>query len=308
MIGWLSMAFVVTLAKSPIYLPFAVAVLACRYRRLGWRGLWRRDLAAFAGCMLAALLLYHGCYVWANATAPGGADTPWSWYFGSWQERRSWHPYDTVLTRLAKQALPLAALPGLLLLVFTRRGNGAVVAAWALAATASSLLFLHVNAVHNYYQLPAAPALAAAAGLGLGSIDRLRWRWLRIALLLALGIGIVSTSQIYFERVAAPKPTAMQQAGVFLRAHTAPVDFVLIVHAETDAHPAPHYFAQRQGAIVAPTPLPDASLQAWRRQAAAAGGRLCCFVPHELRAAAAALVADWRLLAEGDQGALYGER
>lgn len=298
---WLSLAFLATLGKSPVFLPFALAMLLHRACSRGRRGLLRADLRLVAALLLLALLAFQVLAQLANG-APAAA---WAWYFGSLAERQQWAAHADVLEDLGKQALPLAAAPALLLALPAGWRRHRAVLGWALAAALCCLLFLHVSRVHNYYLLPAAPALAAAAGLGLAALASLRPRPLGVAALVLLLAGVGWTSQQRLTRIAAASTAALQEAAGFVAANTDPQDLVLWVWPAADGNPAPHWFAQRQGLLVPPAKPDAATLRRWRQLATLQRGGVCCFVPANLREQARGLVDGWEPGASAPCGDLY---
>jgi hypothetical protein len=328
--GWLALwllgAFLATLVKAPVYLPTAITVLVHAVQQRGWRGLFAPRLLVFAATMLSALVATRLLTAVANAAVPGWPDaaTELGWYFGSWQERSSWRPYGSVLGRIVREVM---SVPGtavaLLALAFLRSWRLSVeargiVVVHALAAVGGSLLFLHVNVVHNYYPLPCLVPLALLVGQGASwACDACSSWWLQrsgraqrwpAALVLAAVLGGALWSSLrYLERIASFDTSAMRAAGAFVRGASMPDDFVLYGTIPDDDNPVYLYFVQRHGANVQAA-TPTATLRdRWLTAAIARQGRLLLFVPIAAAEQLAQRRAEpaWREVAAGAAGAVF---
>ena len=324
--GWLLGAFLATLAKAPVYLPAATTILVVTAWRRGWRGLVGGPTRAFLATMLAALAVARVLTSAANAGLPGWPDaaTELSWYFGSWQDRSTWRPHGSVLGRIAREVM---SIPGtvacLLALASVRRWRlpapaRVFVLAHALAAVGASLLFLHVNVVHNYYQLPCLVPLALLVGHGTSLLcDACNGWWQRrsgraqrwpaaLVLTLVLG-GALWSSMRYLERIARFDTSALRAAGDFVRAASTPADFVLYGTLTGDDNPVFLYFVQRHGANVQAATPTVTMLDRWLAAALERGGRLLLFVPAAAGEATALrrTEPDWSEVATGPAGAVF---
>ncbi|MBL9079669.1 MAG: hypothetical protein JNL08_19350 [Planctomycetes bacterium] len=305
---WLGTAFVATLAKSPTYLPVAVAILAAIVRRHGVAGLRRGPTLAFVAVLAAAQLLFVGIGAHANADARGWPDraTELAWYFGSAAERFAIGPHAEVLARIAKQVLSVpVTITALVVLVarLARPDAGRTfVTVWSLAAVGASLLFLHVNVVHGYYQLPCLVPLALCGGAATAALaDRLRARRrTAAAVLLALAAAATWSSERYLARLGAASTATIRAAGAFVQQHTAPADYVLYARPTADDNPVFLYCAQRHGANVTGDLAPAALTATFAARATARGGRLVLFAPADVAAPT-----DGTPLAAGPAGRLW---
>lgn len=294
---WLGAAFVATASKSPVQLPVALTVVAIELREGGLAALWRPRVVAFGVTSLAALGLFFTLSARANATAIGWPDraTELAWYFGSGAERLSLAPHTTIVARIAKQVLSIPiALVALVGAFAARRWPlppraRDTVLVFCLAAVLTSLLFLHVNVVHGYYQLPCLVPLALLGGtttdLALRWLGARAGRWPLIvtgsALALLLAAALWS-SERYLARLTAPSTATFRTAGAFVQAHTTGRDFVLYARPEPDDNPVCLYYAQRDGANVHGALDPARLAATWRPHAAARGRRLVLFVPADV--------------------------
>lgn len=296
---WLGAAFVATLIKSPIYAPIAAAIAWPTLREHGPRGLLRPPVLAWLGTMAIAIGLFLTVSAWANADAAGWPDrtSELAWYFGSTAERLSLEPHAKILERIVKQvwSVPVGVVAIGAVLAFRRWHTTPwarnVVLAWSLGAIGTSLLFLQVNVVHGYYQLPCLAPLALLAGVGVEGL--VRWlgrtggragRVLAAAAIAALVVTAAWSSERYLRRLEEPSTAALQAAGHFVRGHTSTADFVLFARPESDDNPAYLYFAQRDGANVYGDVSAGALTARWREAATARGGRLVLFVPADASA------------------------
>ena len=325
-VSWLLGALLATLAKAPVYLPAAATIMVVAVRQRGWRGLVAGPMLAFLATMLAALAIARVLTSAANVGLPGWPDAAaeLSWYFGSWQERSTWRPHGSVLTRIAREVM---SVPGtvacLLALACVRRWRlpaqaRVFVVAHALAAVGASLLFLHVNVVHNYYQLPCLVPLALLVGHGTSlACDSCSTWWQRrsgrpqrwpaaLVLTLVLG-GALWSSMRYLERIARFDTSALRAAGAFVHASSTPADFVLYGTRTGDDNPVYLYFVQRHGANVQAATPTTIMLDRWLASAIERRGQLLLFVPAEAVEATALRRAEptWREIATAAAGSVF---
>jgi len=185
------------LIKAPDAVPFGlpVALLA----------LTRFHVRRAAGLVVAALPAVVGFALWRHHSAVvNGAVPDWSfipgfhadvvkhtqgaadWYFGSSAMRADPAVWATLLHRLRSAlggwtgmtlvALGLAATP------WSARRYGArpvlFIGGWVVGAFLYVVLFLNLNVIHNYYQLPLLAPAAAAVAVGLAACRR---GWTRLA-------------------------------------------------------------------------------------------------------------------------------
>ena len=87
------------------------------------------------------------------------------WYFGSVERRLDWNLWEALLSRfpqdLVRTSGLLLALAGIVLAF--RRKEGHFMLWWLTGATLYMLVFLNLNGIHDYYQLPLVAPLAIAA-------------------------------------------------------------------------------------------------------------------------------------------------
>ena len=323
---WLVAAFVATLMKPPVCLATALAIGWHALSLHGWRGLLRPRLLVFAVTLLTAVAGARVLTALANAAARGWPDTSseLAWYFGSWHERFSLHPYSAVLGRVARELLSVPLTLTALVALATAKhwpvqaATRRLLVGHAIAAVAVSLLFLKVNVIHNYYQLPCLVPLVLLSGQGVGvccTWARARWQrwsgratWWPAAVTMGLLLGgAVWSSVRYLERIRRPDTTSLRAAGAFVAAASLPSDYVLYGAPTNDDSPAWLYFARRHGANVLATAATATLLGQWGGNAARRGARLLLFVPATEAAAAAARRAEpaWRELRAGAEGWLF---
>jgi hypothetical protein len=315
-------ALTAALVKPPVLLPVVLALL--------WHGAVARDatrrwrhtivVAAAAAAGVIALQVLSAC---ANRGVPGWPDraTELAWYFGGRDERLSWSTHWHVLVRIGKQAV---TLPGFALAVVAAFSTNVreplrLVCSWSVAAIASSLLFLHVNAVHSYYQLPCVPPLALAAGHGLvlvvravaAAVARPRPTMpavratLAAATAIALLVLTAWQSTKYLARLDATDTAPLRAAGAFVAAHTSPDDVVWFGTVAHDDNPAYLFFAQRRGRNVTLAELPALPPPPARPAPGTASPRVVLYVPPGVTSVAASRDNRWQPLAAGGDGALF---
>jgi hypothetical protein len=186
-----------------------------------------------------------------------------------------------------------------------------VVRVWSAAAVASSLLFLHVNVVRSYYQLPCTVPLALAAGGGAAMLVERVGAWSRrrapgVAVATVVLVGAAVLSEKYLARMLTPGTAAMRDAGAFVNANT-PRDAFVVYGITADTSPAFLLFAQRHGRNV------QVDAIAWETHHAAGAAvtpprTTFVYVPRV--DAAARLLADgrWRQVAVHERGVLLTAR
>jgi hypothetical protein len=307
--SWLAAAFIATAIKPPVFLPVAAATVLLRIvdRRTGRAG--GAALVSFACAAVAGIVLLRLLTTVANAGCPGWPDraTELAWYFGNADERSSLATHFRVLGRVTKEVV---TLPGFgLAVVFwlrptaTLRPAHRLLATWSAAAIGSSLLFLHVNVVHNYYQLPCVLPLALSAGCGAWQVVQAIARRTSppVAMLAALLLlaATALTSQRQFARIAMPTTSHLRAVGAFIAEHTVADDFVLYGTTTDDDNPAFLYFAQRRGHNTVVTDLERTAAE--RRPPSPR--RLVVYTPPGTAGDLAARPG-WRTLAAGPLGAV----
>jgi hypothetical protein len=309
-------AFVAALVKPPVHLPVASTIVVATWWRDGWRGLRSPRLVGFAltaALAVVTMRVIGAALAGGNAFADGA--TGWAWYFGSATERVSFDAHATVLARIAKQAVTTVGL-GTAALLWLGRARTAphtavVLRVWSAAAVASSLLFLHVNVVHSYYQLPCTVPLALAAGGGAAMlVERVgAWSGRRgpgVAVAAVVLVGAAVLSEKYLARMLTPGTAAMRDAGAFVNANT-PRDAFVVYGITADTSPAFLLFAQRHGRNV------QVDAIAWETHHAAGAAVTpprATFVYVPRVDAAARVLADgrWRQVAVHERGVLLTGR
>ena len=278
--------------KAPVFLPAGFAMVALALARRGVRGLCD-PVAVVAGvATVAAVLIWSDVSSEVNAAWTGRsvdavrtADA--QWYFGRLEQR--WDPvsWGRILRTVTKYLLdPIGVVFAVIGLVALRRSAAAAcLAGLALGSALGVVVFFNLCWWHDYYLLSAAPALAWLAAHGAWGAIRERLPGRRVPLVFTAVVLLASAgfSIRYVVRLAAPDPGAETwlTAAAFVRAATAPDDYVVWVVGPHD-HPPQHLtFAGREGWMAAPGELNPATFAeiARRRALRHDAGRRVLFVP-----------------------------
>jgi hypothetical protein len=199
------------------------------------------------------------------------------WYFGTLEQRWTYGPWRTVVGRVVREIAATAwwaPVPFGLLALGRMRTYGGFAVAWSAGAAAYVAIFLGLNEMHNYYQIPLiAPFCLWLAvpiyGCWTASSGPLaRYGRPAGAILLAgyAGSSMVVAAQRFYQ--TDPVHVAV---GEFVRTSTHDDDLIVMSYCETEhADPSYLFYARRYGWSVGHGELSLPILEALRRQGATA--------------------------------------
>ncbi len=233
---------------KPFALHVGLALLIMQIGRGGLRSLLDWRLFVFAAIALAPPLLWvrHAAQIGSlgNVTAAGESWLTAEHLWGPVGLLWSGEFWFKIQARLLDQmATPIVSvLAGVALLWPESRRRAGPLIAWLIAALAYLLLVRDGNQMHDYYQLPFLPVLAALAGIGLAQLaTRLDHRW--IALLLAV---FVVWSGLYV-RSAFRLDLSSHRAGLLVREVSRHDDLILALDPGVTRKNQVLYAAHRRG-------------------------------------------------------------
>jgi hypothetical protein len=259
---------VAVLIKSPCHLPVVFAMVAYWIVTDGRLPARRTGSAILFGGLLLEALLFKA---YSNHVNSGYLATPaWdrAWYFGHLTDRFSVGTAFRIGSRLLVRAVnPLLFVLALLGAfarcrdIVKRQDSPESKAIWlglVLGMLATIEVFLPLNSIHDYYQIPFVFTFALSVGYGLELVCEQRLfreqrlfgsSFARAAVMLAfVAMGIGGS---YLARIRLEQPREKIVAGDFIKAHTPPDAFVFYVVPTLDAIPLVDpsflYFAHREG-------------------------------------------------------------
>lgn len=186
-------------------------------------------------------------------------------YFGSLHQRLSLGTWATIFDRISREIgatawLALAPL-GWLDRDRLRRVAGPL-GSWTVGALLYLVVFVNLNELHNYYQLPFLAVLCLWMALPVaGWFDRAGGAWRTLAVTAVLGFALSSAAVINAPNYYLVDRQAIR-AGEFVAAHTRPDDLVIMAWPGTVyGDPTFLYYARRRGWAVAPARLEPLVIQ-----------------------------------------------
>jgi hypothetical protein len=272
------MAFVI---KAPygFYLLLPVLVYGRQRRAAPWR--WGGAVAPF----VVGAVAFAGWFAysqWVNRQAPDLSFIPsyadhvnrFSWYFGTLEQRWTLAPWRTVAGRVFRE---IGATAWWLLvpfgwLAFRRlRSYYGFTLSWSAGTVVYVLLFLNLNEMHNYYQIPfMAPFCLwlAAPIYACWTADRSRAPWgPKVAA--ALLVAYAATSMLVATQRFYRTDPVHRAIGEFVRAQTSESDLIVMAYTEA-AHGDPSFlfYARRYGWSVGHRELSPAVVEGLRHYGA----------------------------------------
>lgn len=168
------------------------------------------------------------------------------WYFGDWYQRKAWGTYSLIGSRIFSEIM---MLPGLVMVA----GNWAFPARnpanrfawiWLLAVVVYALVFINLNRIHNYYQIPFMAPLAWVMALGIEKwrhhlSNRFSSQWIvYLALIIFAYWGFRNAEQFYYTDSKNLVTIGNKMAEVL-----PPNDLIVCTYADFDPR-APHLLYQ----------------------------------------------------------------
>jgi hypothetical protein len=269
------------------------AFLFCHRRRLGIRR-WGLVCAAF-GVSVAAFLAWFLHSQSVNRQAPDLSAIPsyfphvnrFRWYFGTFAERLTIEPWRTVIGNVFREIAGTvwwAFVPLALVARARLAGFYAFALAWTAGTFVYLILFLTLNAIHNYYQIP----FIAPFSLWLGAAIYACWtarrqaRLMRLAAVLAL-VGYASTSMLVAANRFYRADPGHIAIGDFVRTRTKEDDLVVMAYTiSTHADPSFLFYARRYGWSVGHDELSPQVLQALASRGATVAVTSTIWPPDEM--------------------------
>jgi hypothetical protein len=312
-----------TMIKSPVYLPFFIAIVLLPLWRHGWSGLRRPGVWAFGVVILATVIGFRLYSTSVNQTAGALSAEEEKEYFGLPEERlqpRLWGPIVvTVCTEILNPLTSVLFVVGIL--SYARRFHRTQGLYWGLlfGTMVAIFVFFGRHRWHNYYQLPLVFPFAFFAAHGgwrlLMRLHRLGTSARARCVLAGSFVAVLVGASLYYgvrghARLSVSEGTERTAAdGQWIRHSTQPDDYVvyLLNTRERDWSPAFLYFAKRDGFNLARPELTRSELDRLWATSAGRYRRVLVFCPRIL------VARTWRklnalgavVLKEGEAGRLY---
>jgi len=244
------------LVKNPVYLPTLLAILWCRFRARGIRGLMEADVVVLVAAVGASVVWFK---LFSNVVNGQSAFlSPWEdeQYFGHLADRfgpANWGPVLVGLGLLGLNPLTLAlAVYGAWLPARGARDGREILPGLLLGGAVTLLVFFSRCRVHSYYLLPFLFPLAFASSRGLWRLGAWwrAWRGGRSWWVLpAVTIAVTLLCSWRGAQTMSEDRPFLEPRGQWIQAHTDRHDFVVyvVVEAEGNWNPEYLYFARRQG-------------------------------------------------------------
>lgn len=239
-------------ALAGLFKPFAlhigVALLLLQLARRGAKSLFDPRLVLFAVIALAPPLawVWHAARIGSLGNVVGGGESMLT-------AQHIWGPlallwsgkfWFTIQARLLDQmATPLVTACAVLAFVWAdgRKQTG-VALAWLAGFIVYLLLVRDGNQMHNYYQLPALPALALLGGIGLSALSRrLPGKWIALALPVFLLVAAL------YVRTSFELDLSSQKAGEWVRAVSHHDELIVVLDPGVTRKNQAIYAAHRRG-------------------------------------------------------------
>lgn len=245
----------VLLALAMAIKPTALFVLGPCLVWDAWQSKSWKKWGTYGAVGAVAVVISGAWYAYARsvliAQAPDwySLNTNPSWLFGPIQMRFNPYLYETLLQRMTLiLAPPLTA--GLLIVVAARRSGSAFWWLWLGGSVAAALVFTELTAVHFYYELLWAPALAALIAYAMPP-------WPSRVLLQAGGVALAAAAvAIGCHDIYQENPIYLD-AGRALAASSPAQQPVLVLSARNPYFPVVLFYADRNGWNLLLTASPD---------------------------------------------------
>lgn len=289
---------IATLIKNPIYLPIVITMLFWHIIRRKERSPFSPANGLFFLSIGATVVLFK---LYTNYMNVGTFETPdWEffWYFSNLSERLKPVTYSRILNRIFLEiASPSVCMFAFLgawqyLVAWKKQTEQIIMTGLTIGAFITVLIFLNVNSLHNYYQLPyifivcffAAHAVErcyeSIEQLLVGYTPRIRWT-LQMLFIVTLLIFLLHTTRFYM--LPRNEPQVLIKAGEFIRTHTPQDTFVLyLIKNDTFWFPEYLYFAKRDGYNVGANQLTETLIRQLSERYGNAYETMYFYVPENL--------------------------
>ena len=284
-----------TLIKNPTYLPFVIAIILWFIVQHQWRRLFSKEMLLFGALIFGTVIAFK---LFSNYVNSGSFRTPawdYAWYFSTLSQRMQSLTYTRIIHRFFRELVSppvfILALLGLFQYVFDKRGSGEKIAMLGLlgGSGVTILLFLNVNSLHNYYQLPYVFLPCFFAGYFIDNFfiqlkkHMKGYRILRTTLALTALMSIFWIFTLHITRfymLPRTEPRIPMTQALFIQAHTAPNAFILYTVPDGNTNdPSFLYFAKRFGYNISPSSLSVLRIQELVQKYAPAYEEIYLYLP-----------------------------
>ena len=277
-LGMVLTGILATLIKNPVYLPILISIGVWFVFHGEYRRLYSVSML-FLLIVIAATVIVFKLYTnYVNVHSFSTPTWEYSWYFSNISERLRPITYMRIIDRLFLEIVPppvcLLCLLGISLygLNIRNRNEAALVIGLSAGAMVTMFVFLNVNSLHNYYQLPYVFIICFFAGYFVERfwvhLNKLIMHSLRpVSRRILKGLwGIIFWGFILhvtqFYMLPRNEPEALMTAGNFLQANTPPKSFLLyVIRRETYWDPSYLYYAKREGYNIGSSQLNSSFIQ-----------------------------------------------
>ena len=198
------------LIKVPYLFYFVIPLFLMILWRRSWRGLFA--LGVSLGIASISFLLWRHHVDVINGAVPDWSFIPGyrkmvdmgSWYFGALEMRTDWGVWHTLLTRIGRDILTppgvvllsFGAITSVICLIKHRTYHVVLLWGWGVGVVSYVLIFLNLNVIHDYYQIPilAVTSIFIAMGLNAPLLIRGRRGALGVTVSLVMGAWLMQAS------------------------------------------------------------------------------------------------------------------